>query len=103
MRIARPQTPLSEAERVTLESLAHRLRTSPQVPRRARIVLACAGDVDNRTVARNLRLAPQTVSRWRVFLFHASNTSVVIRINGNLRNSFYDHLLFNCRVFALTG
>jgi len=67
MRTGRPKTPLvlSEAERVTLESLAHRSRTSPQVARRARIVLACAGGVDNKTVARKLRLAPQTVGRWR--------------------------------------
>jgi transposase len=67
MRTGRPKASLvlSDGERESLESLAHRSRTAPQIARRARIVLACATGVDNGRVARKLRLAPQTVCRWR--------------------------------------
>jgi transposase len=67
MRTGRPKTVLvlSDAERESLESLAHRSRTAPQLARRARIVLACAAGLDNKTVAKRLRLKPQTVGRWR--------------------------------------
>jgi transposase len=67
MRTGRPKTPLvvSAEERETLESLAHRSRTAPQLARRARIVLACADGFDNKVVARKLRMTPQTVGRWR--------------------------------------
>ena len=67
MRTGRPKTPLvvSREEREALESLAHRSRTAPQLARRARIVLACADGVDNKVVARKLRMTPQTVGRWR--------------------------------------
>ena len=67
MRTGRPKTPLvvSAEERVTLDSLAHRSRTAPQVARRARIVLACADGLDNKVVAKKLRMTPQTVGRWR--------------------------------------
>jgi transposase len=56
---------LTEQETIELESLARRSRTAPQVARRARIVLACASGLDNQTVARKTRVAPQTVGKWR--------------------------------------
>ena len=67
MRTGRPKTELvlSDEERERLESWAHRSRTSPQLARRARVVLMCAGGLDNKTAAKKLRLTPQTVGRWR--------------------------------------
>lgn len=67
MRTGRPKTPLtlSAQEQGALESLARRSRSAPQLARRARIVLACAGGLDNKAVAKKLRLTPQTVGRWR--------------------------------------
>jgi transposase len=67
MRTGRPKTPLvlSREERVSLAALAHRSRTAPQLARRARIVLACADGLDNKLVAKKLRMTPQTVGRWR--------------------------------------
>jgi transposase len=68
MRTGRPKTPLvlSREEGETLDSLAHRSRTAPQLARRARIVLACADGLDNKVVAKKLRMTPQTVGRWRM-------------------------------------
>lgn len=67
MRTGRPKVELvlSPEERESLESLAHRSRTSPQLARRARIVLACSSGLNNQVVAKKLRLAGQTVGRWR--------------------------------------
>ena len=67
MRTGRPKAPLvvSREEREALDSLAHRSRTAPQLARRARIVLACADGLDNKVVAKKLRMPPQTVGRWR--------------------------------------
>jgi transposase len=67
MRTGRPKAVLvlMEGERQALESIAHRSRTLPQLARRARIVLACAGGADNQTVARKMRVTPQTVGVWR--------------------------------------
>src|SRR5262245_21822126 len=67
MRTGRPKTELklTKSEETVLESLAHRSRTAPQAARRARIVLACAGGLDNKTVAHRLRITPQTVGKWR--------------------------------------
>ena len=67
MRTGRPKTPLtlSAQERSSLESLARRSRSAPQLARRAQIVLACAGGLDNQAVAKKLRLIPQTVGRLR--------------------------------------
>ena len=77
MRTGRPKTPLvvSREERETLDSLAHRSRTAPQLARRARIVLACAGGLENKVVAKKLRMTPQTVGRWR-------NRFVADRLDG---------------------
>jgi transposase len=67
MRLGRPKVALilTDDERVQLESLAHRSRSAPQVARRARIILACAGGRDNKTVAQRLRVSPATVGKWR--------------------------------------
>jgi len=67
MRTGRPKDPLilTLEEQRELDSLAHRSRVNPALARRARIVLACATGVDNKTVARRLRTAPATVGKWR--------------------------------------
>ena len=58
MRTGRPKATLTltAAERQHLESMAHRSRTVPQLARRARIVLACAGGADNTIVAQRLHV-----------------------------------------------
>jgi transposase len=67
MRTGRPKATLivSESERQELTSLTHRARTAPHLARRARIVLACAEGHDNKTVAKRVRVAPGTVTKWR--------------------------------------
>ncbi len=67
MRTGRPKQPLilTEEERDRIESLAHRARTQPLLARRARIVLACAEGMDNKTVARRLRASLGMVGKWR--------------------------------------
>ncbi|HEV3456767.1 MAG TPA: IS630 family transposase [Thermoanaerobaculia bacterium] len=67
MRTGRPKAALTllAAEREMLESMTHRARTQPHLARRARIVLACASGLDNKTVARKLRLNEKTVCKWR--------------------------------------
>ena len=67
MRTGRPKSPLTvtDAERQQLISLTHRARTAPHLARRARIVLACAAGHDNKSVARRVRVAPGTVTKWR--------------------------------------
>lgn len=67
MRTGRPKTPLilTAQEQRELLSLAHRSRSAPALARRARIVLACAAEQDNKTVARKLHLTPATVGKWR--------------------------------------
>jgi len=67
MRTGRPKTTLklNEDEERELTSLAHRSRSAPALGRRARIVLACAGGSDNKTVARQLHVTPGTVGKWR--------------------------------------
>ena len=56
---------LTPEERPELEFLAHSSRSVPALTRRARIVLACAAEQDNQTVARRLRVTPATVVKWR--------------------------------------
>jgi len=67
MRTGRPKANLTvgDADRVVLESMARRSRTAPQLARRARIILSCVSGLDNKAVAKKLRVTPQTVGKWR--------------------------------------
>jgi transposase len=67
MRTGRPKAKLAvgDADRDVLESMARRSRTAPQLARRARIILSCASALDNKAVAKKLRVTPQTVGKWR--------------------------------------
>ena len=67
MRTGRPKQPLilTEEERNRLQSLAHRARSQPLLARRARVVLACAGGLDNQAVAKKLRCSKGMVGKWR--------------------------------------
>src|SRR5579862_8563808 len=67
MRTGRPKKPLtlSPEDQERLGSLAHRARSQPLLARRARVVLACAEGLDNRTVARKLRCSVGMVGKWR--------------------------------------
>ncbi len=56
---------LSEEERERLESLSHRARSQPALARRARVVLACAEGLDNKSVAKKLRCSLGMVGKWR--------------------------------------
>ena len=62
---------LSEAEREQLIALTMRRKTAQALALRARIVLACAEGIDNKTVATRQRVTPHTVSKWRArFIEH---------------------------------
>jgi transposase len=67
MRTGRPKTRviLSPAERRTLERWARRPKTAQALAQRACIILACAQDQLNTTVATQMRVTPQTVGKWR--------------------------------------
>lgn len=67
MRTGRPKTRLvlRADEREQLSSMAHRSRSAPLLARRARLVLACASGQPNTAVARQLRVTPGTVGKWR--------------------------------------
>jgi hypothetical protein len=67
MRTGRPKQPLNltEEEQERLESLAHRARTQAALARRARVVLACAEGLDNKSVAKKLRCSLGMVGKWR--------------------------------------
>ena len=62
---------LSESEREELQALTMRRKTAQALALRARIVLACADGMDNKTVAAKQRVTQQTVSKWRArFVIH---------------------------------
>ena len=67
MRSGRPKQALiltaEECDR--LQSMAHRARSQPLLARRARVVLACGGGMDNQAVARKLRASLGMVGKWR--------------------------------------
>ena len=67
MRTGRPKPALilTDEERDRLQSLAHRARSQPLLARRARLVLACAEGLDNKTVARKMRASLGMVGKWR--------------------------------------
>jgi transposase len=67
MRSGRPKQPLalSEEERERLESFVHRARSQPDLARRARVVLACAEGLNNKSVAKKLRCSLGMVGKWR--------------------------------------
>jgi transposase len=67
MRTGRPKQALilTDEERDRLQSLAHRARSQPLLARRARLVLACAEGLDNKTVARKMRASLGMVGKWR--------------------------------------
>src|SRR5215472_15061123 len=67
MRTGRPKQALNltEEEHHRLQSLAHRARSQPLLARRARVVLACAEGLDNKTVARKVRVSLGMVGKWR--------------------------------------
>ena len=67
MALGRPKVALilTDDERMQLDSLAHRSRTAPHLARRARIILTCAEGVDNKVVAKRLRMSQVTVCKWR--------------------------------------
>jgi transposase len=56
---------LSGVERETLVRWSRRAKTSQAMAVRARIVLACADGADNKSVAAQLGIWPQTVGKWR--------------------------------------
>ena len=62
---------LSDSEREELKALTMRRKTAQALALRARIVLACADGMDNKTVAAKQRVTQQTVSKWRArFVIH---------------------------------
>jgi transposase len=67
MRTGRPKRALilTEEEHDRLQSLAHRARSQPLLARRARLVLACAEGLNNKTVARKMRASLGMVGKWR--------------------------------------
>jgi transposase len=67
MRTGRPKAELvlSGEERATLERYARRGTVAQQLGLRARIVLRCAAGLDNKAVARELRIWPGVVGKWR--------------------------------------
>jgi transposase len=67
MRTGRPTAPLALTtnERETLQQWARRPKTAQALAQRARIILACAEGQTNTAVAREVRVAQQTVCKWR--------------------------------------
>lgn len=67
MRTGRSKRPLTltEDEQERLQSLAHRARSLPALARRARVVLACAQGLENKSVAKKLRCSLGMVGKWR--------------------------------------
>src|SRR5437899_1254490 len=56
---------LTADERATLEGWVRRPKTAQATALRARLILGCAAGKTNTIVARELRVAKQTVGKWR--------------------------------------
>jgi FixJ family two-component response regulator len=56
---------LTEEERSKLQEWARRPKTAQRLALRSRIVLGCAGGLESRQIARQLRITDQTVCKWR--------------------------------------
>src|SRR6266581_4678424 len=65
MGVRLPDLTLSQAERTELCALASRRRTAQALALRARIVLACAEGGQNKVIAAEMELDPDTVGKWR--------------------------------------
>lgn len=67
MRTGRPTAPLmlTMTERETLQQWTRRPKTAQALAQRARMILACAAGQTNTAVARDVRVAQQTVCTWR--------------------------------------
>ncbi len=67
MRAGRPKSDLilEQEEREQLEQWARRRKTSQALALRSRIILSCANGHLNKDVARQERVTPQTVGKWR--------------------------------------
>src|ERR687889_819130 len=65
--MGRPTQPivLSDEERSKLQEWARRPKTAQRLALRSKIVLGCAEGIENRQVARQLRITDQTVCKWR--------------------------------------
>jgi transposase len=65
--MGRPTQPivLSDDERSKLQEWARRPKTAQRLALRSKIVLGCAEGLENRQVARQLRITDQTVCKWR--------------------------------------
>jgi len=73
MRTGRPKKllTLTDQQRTRLSEWARRPKTAQALALRARIVLACATERFNRTIAKQLRVSAVTVGKWRKrFLAH---------------------------------
>lgn len=64
MRVA-PPIVLSPEQRLTLEARARARRAPARSVERARIVLMAADGLQNREIAADLQVTPETVARWR--------------------------------------